>query len=141
MAFFTDDPAIASNYAKGKQDTSMPDYDNVSAWFTADPKELGIGGRSPIEVERSWHFLTPEQKATIKARATRVGYANRGEATVPFTLHPEGLDGSIASADHVNYLMKTNKDNPLAALRELWLEGGDLHGNEHQLGEIYKLAG
>jgi hypothetical protein len=140
MAFFSDSPDIASNYARGKPDTSIVDEGNIPNYYTVDPKALGTGGRSPISVEQSWYFLTPEQKQVIVSRMRRVGYENIDEATGPWTLHPEGVEASL-NGEHLMYLMRESRGNPLAALRKMWLEGGDLVGREDELAKIFELAG
>ena len=142
MPYFTDSPEMASGYAMGKKaDTSLVDEGHVPDYFTISPKDLGWSGRSPITVEKSWHFLPSETKQDILAKAKRVGYENPQEATGPYTLHPEGVDATLSS-DHFDYLMKTSaRGNPLAALREMWHDGGNLVGSEGDLAEIYRLAG
>jgi hypothetical protein len=143
MPYFTDSPELASNYAKNKPDTSRVAADDgkISNYFTVAPKDLGLGGRSPIDVERSWHFLSPEKKAEILEKARRVGYLDIDQATGPFTLHPSGVEASL-SGDHFNWLMKTEaRGNPLTALRAMWHDGGSLVGSESDLATIYKLAG
>lgn len=142
MPFFTDDPAIASNYAKGKPDTSMPDDGDVSRYFTVSPKELGrTRERTPYTVEQTWYSLAPEQRADILAKAKRVGYENPDQATGPYTLHPEGVEATLSS-DQFDYLMKTSaRGNPLKALRELWHDGGELVGSESDMATIWRLAG
>lgn len=143
MPFFTDNPAIASNYATLKSDTSLAlrDVGNVSDYFTVAPRDLGIGGRSPISVERSWAFLPQEVKADILAKAKRVGYEDleRGEGAM--VLHPDGVNGTNAG-DQFDYLMKReHRGNPLGALRELWHDSGRMVGEESMMSDIYRLAG
>lgn len=142
MIYFTDDPAIASNYAANKPDTSLMDTGEVASYFTVSPKALGhTRSRTPYTVEQSWHYLTPEQQATIRDRARRIGYANPEEASGPYTLHESGDTGNPAPS-HYDYLMQTEaRGNPLSALRAMWHDGGSLVGSEQELAEIYKLAG
>lgn len=143
MAFFSDDPAMGSSYAMGKKaDTSLMDEGHVPSYFTVSPKDLGhTSARTPYTVEQSWYHLKPEQKQEILARAKRVGYEDPSTATGDYTLHPPGVDASL-SGDHFDYLMKTSaRGNPLAALREMWHDGGELVGNEADLARIYQLAG
>lgn len=143
MPFFTDNPEIASNYAKGKPDTSRVAMDegNVADYFQVLPKQLGISGRTPLSVERSWNFLPPEVKQEIHARAKRIGYENPEEASGPLTLHPEGVDATL-SPSHYDWILKHEaRGNPLAALREMWHDSGELIGNETALSEVYRLAG
>lgn len=142
MAFFTNDPQIASNYAQGKNDTSMTDDGHTPDYFTVSPKDLGRPReRRPYTVEQSWYALTPEQRETIRQLATRVGYQDLELGSGPFVLHPEGVDATL-SLDHYNFLMRSSaRGNPLQALREMWHDGGDLIGNEAELATIYRLAG
>jgi len=140
MPFFTDEPQIASNYALGKPDVSLPDS-GIAQYFTVSPKDLGWArARSPVSVEQSWHHLPSQTRAEIADKATRVGYQNRDMGDGPFVLHDEF--GSLSSPDHYKYLLdREARGNHLAALRMLWHDGGDLIGNEHMMADIWKLAG
>lgn len=145
MPYFTDDPEMASAYAMGKKpDTSlqMGDTGNVADYFTVSPKDLGLGGRTPMSVEQSWHFLPPEVKQDILNKATRVGHADIDMAEGPLTLHPEGVNATGAGKDHWDYIMKREaRGNPLAALRDLWHDSGRFVDDPGQLNEVYRLAG
>lgn len=142
MPFFTDDPAIASNYATGKPDISRMDEGRVSDYFTVSPKDMGrTRERTPYTVEQTWYALSPEQRATIAERSRRVGYEDLDAYEGPFVLHPEGIDAR-PSGDHYDWVLKNEaRGNHLAALRELWHDSGNLVGEEAKLAEIYKLAG
>jgi hypothetical protein len=141
MPYFTDDPAIASSYATGKADTSLPDDVDMSSYFSTAPKNLGWQrSRSPVSVDQSWHFLSPEQRAEIAAKAHRVGYEDIGMGDGPLTLHPEGTEASL-NGSHLNDLIRRNGGNVLKGLREMWLEGGSLYDDPSQMADIYKLAG
>lgn len=141
MAFFTDNPEVASNYAKSKADTSL-NYNldvGVDDYFHVSPKQLGISGRAPLTVEQSWHYLPRAVQQDILSKAKRVGHENPDTASGPYTLHD--YDATL-SPDHFDYLMKTSaRGNPLKALREMWHDGGELVGNETALTDIYRLAG
>jgi hypothetical protein len=143
MPFFTDDPKIASNYAKCKADTSLraQDTGKVENYFTVHPEHIGISGRSQIPVERSWYFLPQEKRQEIANKALKIGYEKPEEASGDIILHPTEKNSSIASEDHYNWLLKNNRGNHLASLRELWHDSGQLFGNEEQLEKIYHLAG
>lgn len=142
MPFGTDNTALASKYAESKADTSRiaNDSGEVRNYFQVSPKDIGISGRSPLSVEQSWHFLPQEQKQQILSQAKRVGYENLDEFTGPLKLHPEGVDATL-NGDHFDWLMKQNRNNPLAALREMWHDSGQFVDSPDQLAEIYKLAG
>ena len=140
MPYGTDSAEIASNYAKGKPDTSI-EFDDIASAFQVSPKQLGLRGSSPYNVEQSWHYLPEETKADILDKYKRVGYANKDMAEGDYILHPAGTNGSIAGDEHLNYVLQNNKNNPLAALRDLWHDSGQLYGNEEDLNKIYQLAG
>lgn len=142
MPFFTDDPKIASNYARAKGDTSLAatDTGNVADYFTVPSKAIGWGGRSDIPVEKTWNYLPPEVRSEIAARARRIGYQNLEEADGPLMLHPEGVDGVRAGGTYERSLAE-NRGNHLAALRDIWHDSGRLYDNPSELSDIYKLAG
>jgi len=141
MPFFTDNPAMASNYATGKQDTSLSagDTGETANYFTVHPKDLGFSGRNPIPVEKSWHYLPPHIRSQIAQSAMRVGYQDQDAHDGDLVLHPDF--GSISSPDHYAHVLKEHRGNHLAALRDLWVDSGTLHGEEDKLAHIYRLAG
>jgi len=140
MPFFTNNPDLASSYAKNKSDTSLPEG-TYQDFFRVSPKDLGISGRTPITVERSWNFLDQKTKDEIRDRATRIGYENFEEGSGKLTLHPSGTDASPSKSQY-DFLMRTSaRGNPLAALRELWVDSANLFNEEEKLAEIYRLAG
>jgi hypothetical protein len=143
MPYFTDSPEMASSYAMGKKpDTSLQDEGHVADYFTVSPKSLGLSGRHPVTVENSWHFLPPEVKQEIMAKAKRIGYENPAEASGPLTLHPDGASGVTLSDDHYDWILKHEaRGNPLAALREMWHDSGEFVDDPSQLTQVYKLAG
>lgn len=146
MPYFTDNPEMASSYATGKKaDTSLQKTDtgNVADYFQVSPKDMfpGTKARAPYSVEQSWHFLPQEKKAEIMDKAARIGHADRDTGGGGYALHPPGEHGGPSSAGHWEQMLKENRGNPLAALRDLWLNGGIIHGAEHELADIYKMAG
>lgn len=144
MPYFTDNPEMASAYAMGKKpDTSLQltDEGKVSDYFTVAPKQLGLSGRTPMSVEQSWHYLPQNVKQEILSKAKRVGYQDPETASGPIVLHPEGTDATLSS-DHYDWVLKHEaRGNPLAALREMWHDSGELINNEPELNHIYRLAG
>ena len=49
---------------------------------------------------------------------------------------------SLTSDDHIKFILeRESNNNPLTALRKLWLESGQLHGDEEEMAKIYRLAG
>lgn len=141
MPFFTTDPELASSYAKNKRDTSLELNDNKEA-FTVNPVDLNLPKDREITVEDSWNYLDPDKKAEILSKAERIGYEDLDNFEGKFVLHPEGVKGLPSSKDHFDYIMRTEaKGNPLAALRELWLDSGNLYDKEELMEVIYKLSG
>jgi hypothetical protein len=144
MPFFTDDPEIASNYATSKPDTSriaMDPGDKVANYFTVDSKNFFKGTRSQYTVEQTWNFLTPEQRRTIADRAVRIGYRDIDTADGPIILHPEGVEATLSPSHYEFLLQREERGNHLAALRNIWHDGGNLIGDEGELAHIYQLAG
>ena len=140
MPYGTDSPEIASSYAKGKKDTSMMDDDyDISQAFTVSPKDLGMRGSTPYTLEQSWHYLDPEKRQEILSKAPRVGLSNYDQWEGDLMLHPEGVDPNNRS--HFEYLLKYHRNNPIKALRDYWLDSGNLFGEEEKMAQIYRLAG
>ena len=141
MPYGTNDPQIASNYAKGKADTSLINEGDISQSFQVTPKQLGISGKTPLTVEQSWNFLPANKKAEILDKYHRVGYENLDEFTGPYTLHPSGVDASLGSRKHMNFSLKQAQGNPLKALRDVWHDSGQIFNTPEDLAQIYKLSG
>lgn len=143
MAFHTSDPSLASNYATGKQDTSLANEDQDYAnWF----KVKLPGDRSTIDLVRSWYRLTPEQKNTIAERAPRVmfGEDQLDDGGNVIELGPEDHDSGTGSYDYNLAATRTPYDrrgNPLKALVEDWLNSGNLFNDEERFMEVLRLAG
>lgn len=143
MPYGTTTKGLASSYATKKADTSRiaKDDGDIRNYFQVLPKDLGVSGRLPMSVERSWNFLSPEQKESVRKFAPRVGYENLDEFSGPLIVHPEGVNATI-SPSQWDYFMKTEaKGNPLTALRQMWHDSGQLYNNEEELAKIYNLAG
>jgi len=142
MPYFTDSPELASKYAEGKPDTSLiaANTGDVANYFTVNPKDLGWSGRTPIPVERTWPFLPADTKQKILENYGRVGFENQDDFTGPLRLH--GDFAGLSSPDHyADTLRREAKGNPLAALRNIWFEGGQLVNDPGQLEEVFQLAG
>lgn len=142
MLYGTDSPEIASSYAKNKQDTSMIDDDDwdYSKAFTVSPQQLGHRGTIPYTVEQSWNYLDPEVKRDILTKAPRVGYSDLDQWQGDFVLHPEG-EGNAINQSHYDYLLKQSRNNPIKAMRDYWLDSGNLFNEEEKMSQLYRLAG
>jgi hypothetical protein len=142
MLYGTDSSEIASSYAKNKQDTSMIDDDDwdYSKAFTVSPQQLGHRGTIPYTVEQSWNYLDPEVKRDILTKAPRVGYSDLDQWQGDFVLHPEG-EGNAINQSHYDYLLKQSRNNPIKAMRDYWLDSGNLFNEEEKMSQLYRLAG
>lgn len=133
MAFHTSSPVLASSYAQGKNDTSLNKEDvwNYDSWFRMKVP----GQRNPVNLDRAWYYMTPEQKANIKALAPRIQTTDDGENII---LGPE--DNTRGNGGyHLEDQMV--RGNPLKGLIEAWLSSGQLFNDETRFYEVLKLAG
>lgn len=132
MAYFTDNPDIASKYATGKQDTSIDVPEDYSGWFKFKPK----GARSEVDLDRAWHFLTPEERTKIAA-------------TLPHVIDEEGEplrkggddEYGLSSKDHWDYNIRRARGNVLEAAKEIWLSSGHLFNDEDRFMDVLRLGG
>lgn len=131
MPFFTANPEIASNYAKGKADNSIEDND-YKHWFQYRPK----GARSDQLIDHLWWDMTPEQKKAFHERMPNIREDDERE----HVLHdPEG--GMAVPGTYEMYLQR-ERGNGIAAARELWLNSGALFGgDEHKFVNVLREAG
>ncbi len=131
MPFFTANPDIASNYAKGKTDNSIEDA-GYEHWFQYRPK----GARSDQPVDRLWWDMTPEQKKAFHERMPNIREDDERE----HILHdPTG--GMAVPGTYEMYLQR-ERGNGIAAARELWLNSGALFGgDEHKFMNVLREAG
>lgn len=131
MPFFTTDPEIASRYSVDKQDTSLADEDvhTYASYF-----RLKVGKKQTVNLDRAWHFLTPEQRATIAARAPRVTQDDRGKLYVADEGHNDGIGG-------YDQHIKEARGNHFVALIDEWLNSAALFDDEQRFDEVLKLAG
>ena len=132
MPFFTNTRPIAEGYAQGKEDTSIEDI-GYEQWIKYKPK----GSRSRVTLDQAWLYLTPEQRATATERLFTVGYQNPDEGTGPIVADTD----TIASRDHVQYMLREARGNALTAAKELWLNSGTLFNDEQQFMDVLKGMG
>jgi GNAT superfamily N-acetyltransferase len=126
MPFFTEDPAIASSYATGKQDNSMEDY-GYETWFTVE-----IDG-NPVNIDKLWWKLTRAERAEIAKRATHVFKNDDGEV-----VYDENEKDGVGGYD---FQVERERGDHIKALIDRWLLGGTLFNEEIQFLEVLKLAG
>jgi hypothetical protein len=135
MAFFTSSPELASSYSTNKIDTSLADEDqSYKNWFRYKP----AGQRSEVDIARAWHFLTPDQKATIFERMPDIRTNDDGDI-----IYEKG-GGDIGSYEWELKQTQRGYDkqgNPLNAAVETWLSSGALFNDELEFVKVLKLAG
>jgi hypothetical protein len=133
MAFFSDSPEISSGYAKGKTDTSIEAPTDYAGWF----KFKGQGMRSAVNIDQAWNRLTPEKRQQINERIYKIGYKNADEGSGPIVANSE----SPVSRDTMSYFLREARSNGLKALVEVWLNSGQLFGDEKAFMGVLKAAG
>lgn len=139
MAYFTDDPEIASNYAKGKADTSIEYHGDYTQWFKAKPK----GSRAEVSLDKLWHHLSPEERAKLSENLPRVTGSDAEGEELPygeFRLAEKGETGHYPK-DHWEYTRRQHHGNDLRVAIDAWLESGSLFDREGQFMDVLKTAG
>jgi hypothetical protein len=133
MAFFTNDPAIASSYSTNKRDTSAEMPSDYAEWF----KYKGKGMRSPVAIDRAWWSLSPEERAAVNERIYTIGYSDWYASEGPIVADSQ----SIMSRDSIDYELRQARGNGLRALVEMWLSSGSLFNQEERFLEVLQAAG
>ncbi len=130
MPYHTSSPELASNYATGKQDTSLA-YENTNYenWFKYRPP----GARSDVPIDRMWHHLDPATRQKIYETAPTLHQDDDGNIVST----PGNKSGTGGYDQHV----KEARGNPLKALTEEWLSSGNLFGNEEKFMDVLQKAG
>lgn len=124
MSYFTNDPEIASGYAKGKSDDSLivDDWSNL----------YSIGREKGLR--SAWWQLSDKQKQDFNNKAYKSGL-NDDDVIV--------LDENYnyMSKSTYDYFLKEAKGNGLMAVFRAWIEGGYFIGEEERLLEVFKANG
>ena len=129
MAYFTDDPAVASGYATGKADTSFEGEEDYNGWF----KVKIPGQRTPVNIDKAWYYLNGAQKAKMAKLAPTVFSSDEGE----IVQEPDHTNG----VGNFDWSVKQYRGNVLAALVEGWLSGGILFNREMEFIKVLKMSG
>jgi hypothetical protein len=133
MAFFTNDPAIASSYSTNKRDTSAKMPSDYAEWF----KYKGKGMRSPVAIDRAWWNLSPEERAAVNERIYTIGFSDWDAGEGPIVANSQ----SIMSRESIDYELRQARGNGLRALVEMWLSSGSLFNQEERFLEVLQAAG
>jgi hypothetical protein len=134
MSFFTDNPEVASGYAKGKTDTSITYEDDAFDYKNWFKKKVG---RSELNLEQAGAQMSQQERnAVIEKLKDITQDENTGEI-----IYKQG-GGSIVDSSTFDYFLRTeSNNNPLVAANKLWLENGTLYGNEEEFAKVLQLAG
>lgn len=137
MSFFTDDPEIASGYATGKNDTSVDGHGSYSEWFKITDKN----GRVQT-LDRIWAYLPRDVRASVRDKYRRVTVKDSEDGgTIPAMTLPDG-DSAVAGNQHWDYTMEREaRGNPIKAMQSVWLDSGNLFGEERLFKDLLVEAG
>ena len=127
MAYFTDDPDIATNYSRDKADTSLAydsDYDSYETQFQ-------INGKPVTEY---WNTLTAAEKKAMTEKIKQVTLDDNDN----IVLKPGNQIGIGSFSD---YELHRAKGNALSVLVDMWLGDGNLWNEESRFLDVLKAVG
>ena len=130
MAFFTDEPEVASGYASGKSDNSLNIDTLEKFFFVSDEK----GKKKAQGLNQIWYSLSQEQRQSLKDKLPNIG---ENEETSEIEYQENG--GLYSSG--WDYEVKRNNGNWLQAAYEIWINSGTLLRQEENFTKVLKLAG
>lgn len=128
MAFFTDNPEIASSYAELKNDTSLGSPDTFAPWFKIR------SGRSFVDLDRAWASLSQEERSKVSDTLSRVRMTEDGGFSAESAV-------GLVSAETWRRMLKANGGNAFLTATDVWLQGGTLFGDEERFIEVLSAAG
>ncbi len=127
MAYFTDDPDIATNYSRDKADTSLAydsDYDSYETQFQVNGKP----------VTEYWNTLTAAEKKAMTEKIKQVTLDDNDN----IVLKPGNQIGIGSFSD---YELHRAKGNALSVLVDMWLGDGKLWNEESRFLDVLKAVG
>ena len=127
MAYFTDDPDIATNYSRDKADTSLAydsDYDSYETQFQVNGKP----------VTEYWNTLTAAEKKAMTEKIKQVTLDDNDN----IVLKPGNRIGIGSFSD---YELHRAKGNALSVLVDMWLGDGNLWNEESRFLDVLKAVG
>ena len=127
MAYFTDDPDIATNYSRDKADTSLAydsDYDSYETQFQVNGKP----------VTEYWNTLTAAEKKAMTEKIKQVTLDDNDN----IVLKPGNQIGIGSFSD---YELHRAKGNALSVLVDMWLGDGNLWNEESRFLDVLKAVG
>lgn len=127
MAYFTDDPDIATNYSRDKADTSLAydsDYDSYETQFQVNGKP----------VTEYWNTLTAAEKKAMTEKIKQVTLDDNDN----IILKP---GNQIGIGSFCDYELHRAKGNALSVLVDMWLGDGNLWNEESRFLDVLKAVG
>lgn len=127
MAYFTDDPDIATNYSRDKADTSLAydsDYDSYETQFQVNGKP----------VTEYWNTLTADEKKAMTEKIKQVTLDDNDN----IVLKPGNRYGI---GNFNDYELHRAKGNALSVLVDGWLNDGTLWNEESRFLDVLKTVG
>ena len=127
MAYFTDDPDIATNYSRDKADTSLAydsDYDSYETQFQVNGKP----------VTEYWNTLTAAEKKAMTEKIKQVTLDDNDN----IVLKP---GNQIGIGNFSDYELHRAKGNALSVLVDMWLGDGNLWNEESRFLDVLKAVG
>ncbi len=127
MAYFTDDPDIATNYSRDKADTSLAydsDYDSYETQFQVNGKP----------VTEYWNTLTAAEKKAMTEKIKQVTLDDNDN----IVLEPGNQIGIGSFSD---YELHRANGNALSVLVDMWLGDGNLWNEESRFLDVLKAVG
>lgn len=133
MAYFTENPELASSYATGKRDTSLfnEDANEYTHWFQFKPK----GSRTRVDLNRAWWHITPQERQDFLANIKNIGMDDETGAVV------KKPDGGLVNPQTFDYELNRARGNGFQAAKETWLNSGSVFNQEHKFMDVLKEAG
>ena len=127
MAYFTDDPDIATNYSRDKADTSLAydsDYDSYETQFQVNGKP----------VTEYWNTLTAAEKKAMTEKIKQVTLDDDDNIVLK-----NGNRYGIVNFN--DYELHRAKGNALSVLVDGWLNDGTLWNEESRFLDVLKAVG
>jgi len=132
MSFFTDNPEVASGYAKGKTDTSITYEDDAFDYKNWFKKKVG---RENLNLEQVGARMSSQEKQDVLEKLRNIGTDDNGNIIT---------GQGIVSDSTFDFMLKDSREangNPLKLANKLWLESGALYGKEDEFAKVLQLAG
>jgi hypothetical protein len=134
MSFFTDNPEVASGYAKGKTDTSISYEDEAFDYKNWFKKKVG---RSELNLEQAGARMSPQERNAVIEKLKDITV----DEDTGKIIYKQGGGSIISDSSFDFYLKQESKGNPLVAANKIWLESGQLYGKEEEFANVLRLAG